>query len=105
MSKMLAAEAVVHILEDEGIEVAFGIPGAAINPVYRELSKSHKIYHYISHHEEGACHAERVHHPDEIRPAFQRAVESGKPSVIDIIVDQETDAAMGPALDATREFN
>ena len=57
MSKMLAAEAVVHILEDEGIEVAFGIPGAGINPVYRELSKSQKIRHYISHHEEGACHA------------------------------------------------
>lgn len=57
MSKMLAAEAVVQILEDEGVEVAFGIPGAGINPVYRELSKSQKIRHYISHHEEGACHA------------------------------------------------
>jgi tartronate-semialdehyde synthase len=57
MSKMLAAEAVVRILEDEGVEVAFGIPGAGINPVYRELSKSEKIRHYISHHEEGACHA------------------------------------------------
>jgi len=51
------------------------------------------------------CYAERVMHPDEIRPAFQRAVDSGKPSVIDIIVDQETDAAMGPALDAIKEFD
>lgn len=57
MSKMLAAEAFIHILEDEGVEVAFGIPGAAINPVYRELAKSQQIRHYISHHEEGACHA------------------------------------------------
>jgi len=51
------------------------------------------------------CHAERIQHPDEIRPAFQRAVDTGKPSVIDIIVDQETDAAMGPALDAIKEFD
>lgn len=40
MSRVLAAEAVVSILEDEGVEAAFGIPGAGINPVYRELSKS-----------------------------------------------------------------
>lgn len=51
------------------------------------------------------CHAERVQHPDEIRLTLQRAVDSGKPSVIDIIVDQEADAAMGPALDAIREFD
>ena len=51
------------------------------------------------------CYAERVQHPDEIRPAFQRAVGSGKPSVIDIIVDQGTDAAMGASLDAIKEFD
>lgn len=57
MSKVLAAEAVISILEDEGVEAAFGIPGAGINPIYRELAKSQKIRHYIAHHEEGACHA------------------------------------------------
>jgi len=57
MPKISVAEAVVKILEDEGVEAAFGIPGAAINPVYGELSKSEKIKHYIAHHEEGACHA------------------------------------------------
>jgi tartronate-semialdehyde synthase len=53
---MKVAEVVVRILEDEGIEVAFGIPGAAINPVYEFLQKS-KIKHYIARHEEGALHA------------------------------------------------
>ncbi|MDP3000851.1 MAG: thiamine pyrophosphate-binding protein [Bryobacterales bacterium] len=53
---MRAAEVVVKILEDEGIRVAFGIPGAAINPVYKYL-KSSKIRHYIARHEEGAVHA------------------------------------------------
>jgi len=53
---MKVAEIVVSILEDEGIEVAFGIPGAAINPVYEYLGTS-KIKHYIARHEEGAVHA------------------------------------------------
>jgi tartronate-semialdehyde synthase len=53
---MKVAEVVVRILEDEGIQVAFGIPGAAINPVYGFLQNS-KIKHYIARHEEGALHA------------------------------------------------
>jgi tartronate-semialdehyde synthase len=53
---MKVAEVVVRILEDEGIRVAFGIPGAAINPVYGFLKNS-KITHYIARHEEGAVHA------------------------------------------------
>ncbi|HUU51047.1 MAG TPA: biosynthetic-type acetolactate synthase large subunit [Nitrospinota bacterium] len=57
MAKMLVTDAIVKILEDEGIEVAFGIPGAAINPLYKSLSQSKKIRHFISRHEEGACHS------------------------------------------------
>jgi tartronate-semialdehyde synthase len=53
---MKVAEVVVRILEDEGIQVAFGIPGAAINPVY-EFMQNSKIKHYIARHEEGAVHA------------------------------------------------
>ncbi len=54
---MKVAEVVVKILEDEGIEAAFGIPGAAINPVYEYLGTSQKIKHYLARHEEGAVHA------------------------------------------------
>jgi tartronate-semialdehyde synthase len=53
---MTVAEVVVRILEDEGIEAAFGIPGAAINPVYKYLQNS-RIRHFIARHEEGAVHA------------------------------------------------
>jgi len=53
---MKVAEVVVRILEDEGIQAAFGIPGAAINPVYGYLKNS-KIEHYVARHEEGAVHA------------------------------------------------
>jgi len=56
MSRMQAAEAMVKILEDEGVEVIFGIPGAAILPFYSALRKS-KIKHYLARHEEGASHA------------------------------------------------
>jgi acetolactate synthase-1/2/3 large subunit len=35
------------------------------------------------------CYGERVTEPTQIRPALQRAVESGLPAVLDVIVDQE----------------
>lgn len=53
---MKVAEVVVRILEDEGIRAAFGIPGAAINPVYGYMKNS-KIVHYVARHEEGAVHS------------------------------------------------
>jgi tartronate-semialdehyde synthase len=50
------------------------------------------------------AYGERVTEPDEIRNAFERAVKCGKPAVLDIIVERETDASMGVSLDAIREF-
>lgn len=35
------------------------------------------------------CYGERVTQPDQIRPALERAVESGRPAVLDVIVDPE----------------
>ena len=54
---MQVAQVVVKILESEGIRAAFGIPGAAINPVYEYLGESSQIKHYLARHEEGAVHA------------------------------------------------
>jgi acetolactate synthase-1/2/3 large subunit len=34
------------------------------------------------------CHGERVEDPQEIIPALERAVASGKPAVVDVLVDQ-----------------
>ncbi len=36
------------------------------------------------------CYGERVTEPDQIRPALERAVESGLPAVLDVLVDVET---------------
>ena len=53
---MKVAEIIVKVLEKEGITDAFGIPGAGINPVYKELAVS-TIRHYCVRHEEAAVHA------------------------------------------------
>jgi len=52
MASMPVMEAVVSILESEGVEVCFGIPGAAILPLYKALSKSSRIRHLTMRHEE-----------------------------------------------------
>ena len=54
--KMTVAQAIVKILEKEGITDAFGIPGAGINPVYKYMGTS-TIKHYCMRHEEAAVHA------------------------------------------------
>ena len=50
-------EAVVKVMEDEGVEVVFGVPGAAILPLYKAMSASDQIKHYSVRHEEGGTHA------------------------------------------------
>ena len=57
MPRMNVMDAVVKVMEDEGVEVAFGVPGAAILPLYKALSKSDQIKHYSVRHEEGGTHA------------------------------------------------
>ena len=56
MGRMNPMEAVVSVLEDEGVRVAFGIPGAAILPLYEALRGS-RIRHLAVRHEEGGTHA------------------------------------------------
>ena len=56
MAKMSAAEAAVRVMEKEGVTTAFGVPGAAINPLYAGLRKAGTIRHYLARHVEGASH-------------------------------------------------
>ena len=56
MAKMKAVDAAVLVLEREGISVAFGVPGAAINPFYAALRKHGAIRHILARHVEGASH-------------------------------------------------
>ena len=56
MSKMRAIEAAVLVMRREGVDTAFGIPGAAINPLYSALQKVGGIDHVLARHVEGASH-------------------------------------------------
>src|SRR5258706_353597 len=56
MAKMRAIDAAVRVLEREGVTCAFGVPGAAINPLYSALKKRGSINHILARHVEAASH-------------------------------------------------
>jgi tartronate-semialdehyde synthase len=56
MTKMKAAMAAVLVMEKEGVTQAFGVPGAAINPLYAQMRERESIKHILARHVEGASH-------------------------------------------------
>jgi tartronate-semialdehyde synthase len=56
MARMRAADAAVAILQHEGVTHAFGVPGAAINPLYAAMKSNGSIEHVLARHVEGASH-------------------------------------------------
>jgi tartronate-semialdehyde synthase len=56
MARMRAVDAAVRVLEMEGLACAFGVPGAAINPLYSALRARGSIRHILARHVEGASH-------------------------------------------------
>ncbi|MBD5800930.1 Glyoxylate carboligase [Azoarcus sp. Aa7] len=56
MARMRAVDAAAAVLRKEGITTLFGIPGAAINPLYSALRKDGSFKHYLARHVEGASH-------------------------------------------------
>src|SRR2546430_2682642 len=56
MAKMRAIEAAVQVMLKEGVSAAFGLPGAAINPLYAAMRKIGGIDHVLARHVEGASH-------------------------------------------------
>lgn len=56
--KISGAEAIIHCLLAEGVDLIYGYPGGAIMPVYDELYKfQDKLTHILTRHEQGATHA------------------------------------------------
>jgi acetolactate synthase-1/2/3 large subunit len=54
---MSGAKALIESLEQQNVDVIFGILGGAILPVYDELCGNAKIRHILARHEQGAVHA------------------------------------------------
>ncbi|WP_102158571.1 glyoxylate carboligase [Zhihengliuella halotolerans] len=57
MTRMRTVDAIALILEKEGATEAFGLPGAAINPLYSAMKAHGGIRHTLHRHVEGASHA------------------------------------------------
>ncbi|UAN52752.1 glyoxylate carboligase [Serratia sp. JSRIV002] len=56
MAIMRAVDAAMYVLAKEGVNTAFGVPGAAINPFYNAMRQHGGIKHYLARHVEGASH-------------------------------------------------
>jgi tartronate-semialdehyde synthase len=56
MAVMRAIEAAMQVLLKEGVTTAFGLPGAAINPLYAAMRSIGGIDHVLARHVEGASH-------------------------------------------------
>lgn len=56
--RISGAEAIIHCLLAEGVDLIYGYPGGAIMPMYDELYKfQDKLTHILTRHEQGATHA------------------------------------------------
>ena len=67
MAKMKAIDAVAKILELEGVNKAFGVPGAAINPFYAALRDLGSIDHVLARHVEGASEYDQCRDRKKVR--------------------------------------
>lgn len=51
----MAVDVLIDYIEHEGVEYIFGVPGAALTPIYRVLAERKRIKHILTKHEEGAA--------------------------------------------------
>ncbi|MDO9600655.1 MAG: glyoxylate carboligase [Azoarcus sp.] len=56
MARMRAIDAAAEVMRKEGVSTVFGVPGAAINPLYSAMKKNGGFRHILARHVEGASH-------------------------------------------------
>lgn len=56
MARMRAVDAAAAVMRKEGVSTVFGVPGAAINPLYSAMRKEGGFNHVLGRHVEGASH-------------------------------------------------
>ena len=47
---------------------------------------------------------QRVTDPEELKPGLEKALNANCPALVEVMVDRETDASMGPSLDKIVEY-
>ncbi len=58
-NKMIGADAILKVFEEEGVEVMFGFPGGSVIPIYDRLYHAvadGRFRHVLPRHEQGAAH-------------------------------------------------
>src|SRR6187401_3083896 len=53
--RLPAVDQLMSYLEGEGVKYIFGVPGAAITPLYESIKNRDRIKHVLAKHEEGAA--------------------------------------------------
>ena len=69
-----------------------------------EMDENQLFIDYIKVTEGFDCNVERVLKPGDISKALERALQSKKPYVIDIICEEKTDYSMEGSIAAVKEF-
>jgi tartronate-semialdehyde synthase len=85
--------------------VSAGARGAVtVDRAARSAENEGRGFDFVKFAEACGAMGERVTDPKEIKAALKRAVESGMPYVVDIVMERDTDCSMGVSIDAVREF-
>lgn len=54
---MIGADILLNCLENQGVNLVFGLPGGSVIPLYDRLKEFRGIQHILMRHEQGAVHA------------------------------------------------
>lgn len=87
VAKIRLADALVKILEKEGIKFIFGHPGEQILPFYQALQNS-SIKHILMRHEQGAAHAADGYARASFQPGV--CVASAGPGALNLVMGVAT---------------
>ncbi|HEY0280596.1 MAG TPA: biosynthetic-type acetolactate synthase large subunit [Solirubrobacterales bacterium] len=87
------ADVVLRVLEEEGAEVCFGIPGGAILPLYDAIARGTTIRHVLAQHEQGAGHMAEGYARADGRPGVVLATSGpGATNLVTPIADAAMDS-------------
>jgi acetolactate synthase I/II/III large subunit len=87
------ADVVLRVLEEEGVEVCFGIPGGAILPLYDAIARGTTIRHVLAQHEQGAGHMAEGYARADGRPGVVLATSGpGATNLVTPIADAAMDS-------------
>jgi acetolactate synthase I/II/III large subunit len=93
VERLRGADVVLRVLEEEGVEVCFGIPGGAILPLYDAIARGTTIRHVLAQHEQGAGHMAEGYARADGRPGVVLATSGpGATNLVTPIADAAMDS-------------